>query len=156
MYTICLTGDVDQNQSNDKLAVWDVLVRFNRLFGEVSGTALTSKESGRGFTMKIQLLELDSLDSINEIRLARLMTELENECGIFNLNIDEATEEDEKLFAEFEHDESRKPQTEFFDEDLGVSGKLIHTSTNSPQTTATDTESLSSGDSMKVTSTRPK
>jgi hypothetical protein len=119
MHTIYLGCDIDQELTTDKLAEWDLMVRFNRVFGEISGTSLTSKTPGASFVMKLNFHDFDKIDGINQAKLNRLLNELKRECGFLQIDVHKETSEEKELFAEYEANESTTKESKTFDEDLG-------------------------------------
>ena len=119
MHVVYLACDVDTAQTTDKLAAWDVMTRANRVFGEISGTVLTSKNPGESFVMKLTFHNFDNFSAINQAKFNKLLNELKRECGISNIDVHKETQEEKDLFAEYENNESTKPKIKTLDEDLG-------------------------------------
>ncbi|MDF1758574.1 MAG: hypothetical protein P1U74_09800 [Legionellaceae bacterium] len=120
MHVVYLICEIDGSKTNEKLAAWDVMTRFNRSFGEVSGTVVTAAQPDESFVMKMKIHDIDKLDGISQAKLNTLVNQLKRECAITTIEVHKETSEEKELFEELETEPSAKPETRVSkDEDLG-------------------------------------
>lgn len=121
MHTIYLACDIDTNETTDKIAAWEVMKKFNNVFGEISGTVLTSTQPDASFVMQLNIHNIDRLDGISQAKLNKLVNDLKKIGSITDIDVHKETIEEKEIFAEYQKTEKDKIEVEekTLDEDLG-------------------------------------